>query len=198
MHQTPAGMRYSMFFLIGCLLFFTACQESAREPEWKPRKLSPGKGTKLFVKQFDWSITMPPGFKRVKKDTGTVPKKKSAKPVLEREETNASASNITPLFSFENNEVNVFEAFFMPYNTDVQGNYLWAFQMEADNAYRSFQKQFPDATLDSALTRELIDGLTFQSYNLTVKVTDIMTLEKEKKEELVEALMSSKFDYNKE
>jgi hypothetical protein len=124
----------------------------------------------------------------------------------------------TKVFSFKSGQLNDFEASQQPENSKTEDEFVLNCKKVSDLLFNSFKKQVPgDTKLDSEISKEKIDGLTFQLFKVQMTFANknelnvmiynglfsnkeltvaIMYLDKDKGDLLLNAWRNSKFDKN--
>ena len=177
------------------------------------RVLKPAASKEIFNKDFNWRIRIPEGFDSVSAERWAKMQNRGADAI---EKTyNAKIENrATTIFVFKSDQFNYFESNYQPFDTATDGNYEESCQNVNKLLYGTFEAQMPTAKLDSASSRETIDGKRFQTFRVTITIpgkivmqvlfysrlfgnkefsVNIMTVNEEKQKALLYAWRNSKF-----
>lgn len=197
-------MRTFFLTLAIAFTFLQSCKEQAKS---KPRV--------IVNKDFHWTIEIPDGFEPVPEEQWTKMQNRGADLIEKTYDTKLEIST-TILFVYRSGKLNHFEANYQPLDTATDGAHVEVFSDGADLLYGTFEAQMPDATLDSTISQETIDGKVFQKFHVTIEVADkvvmeylmysrlfgnkdltinIMTTDKRKQEALLKAWRNSKFGH---
>jgi hypothetical protein len=168
----------------------------------------------IFNKEFNWQIEIPQGFESVPAEQSLKMQNKGTE-AIEKTYNAKVENNTETIFIFKSDQFNYFESNYQPYDTITNGNYLESFRSVNNLLYGTFEAQMPDTKLDSASSQETIDGLLFQTFKVTIRVSEkmtmeyqmysrlfgkreftvnIMTVDKEKQKALLDAWKNSKFN----
>ena len=175
---------------------------------------SPAK--ELVNDEFKWSITIPEGFDSVSPEEWTKMQNKGAD-AIEQTYDQEIINNAKTIFVFRSDPYNYFESRYQPFDPAVDGDYMETFRTVNGMLYGTFEAQMPDATLDSVSSMETIDGKEFHLFKTTITIPEklslelnmysrlfgkkeftvnIITADKNKQKELLEAWRHSKFGLN--
>ena len=76
--------------------------------------------------------------------------------------------NTIPIFTFNNGQFNVFEAMYVPFDPDVDGDFLETCKTVNEVLYETFITQMPDAVIDTLTNIEQIDNLDFYVFKIKI------------------------------
>lgn len=155
-HPPDMSMRFYSLILFLIAACFQACTGSKTESQ------------KVFIDDFNWTITIPEGFDSVSASDWKKMQNKGAD-AIEQTFDEEVVNQTTTLFVFSSDQLNYFESNYQPYDTAVDGNYVESTKAVADVLYETFMAQIPGVKIDSTRSVEKIDNLEFQK--LTMKVT---------------------------
>lgn len=157
-------MRPFLLILAGTTLFFQACKSQKKIPS-----------RQVFIKEFNWKITIPEGFDTVSASEWTRLQNKGADAVEKTYDAKLENRSKT-LFVFKTDQFNYFEANYQPFDTATDGDYKQSCRNVRDIVYETFKAQIPQAELDSSSSEIMIDGLQFHAFNITTKFPNKMVL----------------------
>jgi hypothetical protein len=119
------------------------------------------------------------------------------------------------LFVFQSDQFNYFESNYQPFDTTKDGEYLESFREVNNIIYGTFEAQMKGAKLDSSSSTQVISGLTFQTFKMSITfpnklvmnwqmfsrlfgkrefTVNIMTVDKQKEKDLLDSWLKSKFE----
>lgn len=198
-----------IFFSLVILFTLQSCSE--------PTVKNNTKQTDIYNKEFDWTITIPENFETVSPEQWLIMQNRGAE-AIEQAHNEKIESKAKTIFVFKNDQFNYFESNYQPFDTLSDGNYDLSFKNVNNLLYSTFESQMPGAKLDSASSREIVDGLSFHKFAVSVIFPNQMTMDfimysrlfdnkeftvnimaanKQKLNVLVEAWRHSKFGKNK-
>jgi hypothetical protein len=85
-------------------------------------------------------------------------------------------NNAKTIFVFKTDPYNYFESNYQAFDTATDGNYLENCRQVDDILYTTFKTQMPGVTIDSGTSTEIIDGLEFQTFTVTIDFPNKMVL----------------------
>lgn len=196
-------MKKNSFLLIVITCFFISCNGQSKSQ------------TKtVFNKDFKWTINIPAGFDTVNAEVWAKMQNRGAE-MIEKTYDGKVENNAKTIFVFRSDETNYFESNYQPFDTSKDGNYLESFKEVNEILYKTFEEQMKDVKLDSSSSTQVVSGLTFQTFKVTVTLpnkmvlnvfmysrlfgkreftVNIMTLDRQKEKELLDSWLNSKFD----
>jgi hypothetical protein len=147
------------FIFVGALLFLntTFGQQSGKE---------------YIFKGVGWKIFLPEGFNVIDSIDNTVRNERGKKAIENANDIKADISETITLISATKDTYNCFNSTITPFDLKKDGNWEETSQTVKDMVYITFVKKMPDAKVDSATTTEIIDGLSFNKFRVTVTIND--------------------------
>ncbi|MDB4921352.1 hypothetical protein [Mucilaginibacter sp.] len=121
----------------------------------------------VFNKEFNWHITIPNNFKSLSADDYTKLQQKGVN-AMEKTTDSKIENNSTPIFAFRADQLHYFESNSQPFDTIKDGNYAEVSKEVYNILFETFKQQMPSAKLDSSLSTEIIDKLTFIRLNILI------------------------------
>lgn len=196
-------MKKIFFLIIATSTVLTSCNGQTKNEK-----------TKIYNKDFKWTITIPSGFDTVSADKWAKMQNRGADAI---EKTyDAKVENIAKtIFVFQNDQFNYFESNYQPFDIAKDGNYLEISKGVKNMIYGAFEAQMKGTKLDSSSSTQIIDGLTFHAFKVVITfpnkmimnwhmftrlfdkkelTVNIMTVDKSKENELLDSWLNSKFD----
>lgn len=151
-------MKLISIFTCSIILLFTSCKS---EPKSPPQT--------LFNKDFNWTITIPKNYTSVNSKEW---KKKQQQGVETIEEINgATPVNMAEvIFVFKKGENNYLEANHQPFDTLADGSYAESVEYVNEILYDSFSKSMPNTRIDHKASKEMVSGLEFYTYRISVNM----------------------------
>ena len=119
----------------------------------------------FYDKNFKWKITIPKELKVVNAEEWAKLKERG---LLAKGEINGEDDG-TLICAFNNGELNAFEAVYIPFDPEVDGNYIEKYKRPIEKMYKAFVTRMPNNVVDTLTTIEQIDNLDF--YVLKIKIT---------------------------
>ena len=195
-------MRATILTLLITFTFFQSC-----EGQTKPTS------KEFFNRDFKWKIQIPKGFESVPAEEWLKLQNRGAD-AIEKTYDAKVENKSTTIFVFVSDQLNYFESNYQTFDDKTYGSYLESFRDVNNILYGTFEAQMPNAILDSASSRETIDGRLFYTFQLVITIPDkivmeflmysrlfgdreftvnIMTVNKEKQRILLKAWRNSKF-----
>ncbi len=124
---------------------------------------------------FNWTITIPEGFKSISEKEGQKIHDKGMD-VLQ-ESVDAEVVDLsTNIFMFKDNEMHFFESNYQPYEEEDGMSYKEYCKGVNDILYQTFIDQMPGIQIDSTISRETIDHLEFQKFAIHIHYPNNMDL----------------------
>lgn len=167
----------------------------------------------IYNKEFDWKIIIPEGFKAV--DSATLAKmQQRGTTMIENTIEEKVENHAITIFSFRSDLLHYFEANYQPFDTTTDGDFLEICKAINEVMYSTFKTQMAGAQLDSVYSSEVIDGLIFHKFKITITIpgklvmnaymynrlfdkreltVSIIAVDKKKEQLLLDALKNSKF-----
>lgn len=127
----------------------------------------------FYNKDFNWTMVIPYGYTKVSKEEW---KRTEAKGEALLEETfgEADIKESESILVLQKGKFNIVNANSTPYDEIIDGDFLANQQGVYEIIYQAFKTQLPDAAIDSVSGEEMIDGLKFQTYLVTLGVPNGM------------------------
>jgi hypothetical protein len=169
----------------------------------------------IYNNDFKWTITIPPNFDTVSAEKWAIMQNRGAE-AIEKTHNADVENNSKTIFVFQNDQFNYFEANYQPFDSTIDGNYDENIKQAINIVYQTFEAQMPGARLDSSSSTAIISGLRFQTFKVKISLdnnvimtwqmfsrlfdtkdltVNIMTMDRQKEHELLEAWTNSKFDH---
>jgi len=124
-------------------------------------------GKEYFYKPLKWKILIPEGTKSVSNEEWDKLEQKGAA-AIEKTYGEKVENNATTLFVVKYDDLNYFEANQQPYDSIADADYPAYFQGVNDVLYETFKEQIPNGNIDTSSSQELIAGLLFQKFRLSI------------------------------
>ncbi|MEO5889444.1 MAG: hypothetical protein ABIQ31_04285 [Ferruginibacter sp.] len=168
----------------------------------------------IYNKDFKWTIRIPENFDTVAADQWKKIQNRGAE-AIEKTYDEKIENNAKTIFVFKSDQFNYFESNYQSFDVAKDGSYLENFRSVNGILFGTFQAQMPDAKWDSVSSTEIISGLTFLTFNVTITfpnkmvvdvwmysrlfgkkefTVNIMTVDKQKQKLLFDAWKNSKFE----
>ena len=119
--------------------------------------------------EFKWNIVIPENFQYVNSEEQKRLQKKG-KDAVEKtfgEEVINQSKNI---FAFNNGKFNYFDSSYQPFDTEIDGDYKTTCKGVNSIVYETINTQMPGSKIDTLFTKEIINNLEFQKFNLRVSL----------------------------
>lgn len=130
--------------------------------------------TKRYTfKEIGWTITLPDGFTEMDQDENRKKIEKGKKIMEESNDIGVDVSKLKTLFSATKSPSEYFTATITPYVPEKDGDYAKGIKKVKELTYNTFKNQMPNVELDSFSLKMTIDGLTFDKFNVILKVKDL-------------------------
>ncbi len=126
-------------------------------------------GKKIYVKEFNWHITIPKSFDTVSAAYMAKMETKGKKMIEDATQREVESKN-KHLFTYRNKLVNYIIAEYMNFDTEKDGSYIASCRDTYNVVYETFKHQFPDKSIDSSHAVEMIDGLKFQRFSVKIQL----------------------------
>lgn len=126
-------------------------------------------GKALYIKEFNWHITVPKGFDTVSSVYMAKMETKGRKMIEDATDREIEGKN-KHLFTYRNKLVNYLIAEYIDFDPKKDGNYIPSCKEAYSVLYETLQHQFPGKNIDSAHTVEMIDGLKFQRFSVKIQI----------------------------
>ena len=170
--------------------------------------------TVFYNKEFKWRITIPVGFDTISSAEMAILQNRG-KVALEKTAGRKVKDNTKKLCVFRSGQSNSFECSTQPYEVKKQGSYIKTCDEVNKLLYKTFELQMPGVKIDSSCSTIVVNGLTFQSFNLAATLPNQITLhvytysrlfekrefavsiiaiDREKEKQLLNAWLNSKFE----
>lgn len=132
-------------------------------------------GKEYFFKPLKWKIVIPEGTKTVSNEEWNKLEEKGAA-AIEKTYGEKIENTAKTIFVVKYDERNYLEANQQPYDSITDPDYPAYFRSVNEVLYTTFKEQIPTATIDTASTEELIDGLTFQKFRISISLPNNMVI----------------------
>jgi hypothetical protein len=130
---------------------------------------------KLFLKEIGWTVTLPPCFNMLDSAEITSTQDRGKAMLEKANDVELNMSGLKTLASAKKG-FNYFDATINSFDPEEDGNYEEAIGEAAVATYRSMAENLPDATIDSVTTSQVIDGLRFEKFEMTIKISPQVTM----------------------
>lgn len=132
--------------------------------------LSQQSDNKYNFRQVSWTITLPHDFTVIAASDDSARMERGKKAIEDANGIKADISTTTTLISATKNTYNYFNSTITPFDSTKDGNYLATNKELKNMVYRTMLQKMPDGKIDSMTTTQVIDGLAFDRYSLTVNI----------------------------
>lgn len=123
----------------------------------------------LFNPIFNWKITIPENFEYVSAEE--VNKLKVAgEEAVEKTYGEEMINQSKQIFAFNSGKFNYFESSYQPFDVTIDGDYITTCKSVNNILYETINSQMPGSKIDTTFTKEIIDKLEFQKFNLRVQL----------------------------
>jgi len=129
----------------------------------------------IYIKDFNWTITIPENFQNVSGEEWTKLQNKGAD-AIEKTYDEKVINQSKTISVFKSDQLNYFESNYQPFDIAIDGDYLASCKNVNDILYETFKTQMPDLKIDSTSTIEKIDNLEFQTFKMKVEYPNKMVL----------------------
>jgi len=126
-------------------------------------------GKEFSYKQLNWKIIIPQGTTVVSAQESIRLEGKGAE-AIEKTYGEKVENNATTIFVVKYDDLNYFEANQQPYDSISEPDYPTYFRGINEMLYETFKKQIPNGTIDTSSSEELIAGLTFQKFRISISL----------------------------
>jgi hypothetical protein len=158
-------MKQLTIITFGLFLILQGCNGQTQE-----------KKKEIFNKDFNWTITIPENFETVTPEQWAKMQNRGAE-AIEDTYGEKIENRAKIIFVFKSGQINYFESNYQPFDTIHDGNYDEKFAEVNKVIYGTFEAQMPDAKLDSMSSKEVISGLIFNKFNVTVHFPNKMVMD---------------------
>ncbi|QNA46137.1 hypothetical protein [Lacibacter sediminis] len=132
-------------------------------------------GKEYFFKPLKWKIIIPEGTKAVSNEEWNKLEEKGAA-AIEKTYGEKIENNATTLFVVKYDDLNYFEANQQPYDSISDPDYPAYFHSVNVVLYETFKEQIPNGTIDTSSSEELIAGLLFQKFRISIGLPNNMVI----------------------
>ncbi len=126
-------------------------------------------GKEFVYKPINWKIIIPQGTTVVSQQEWQRLEQKGAE-AIEKTYGEKIESNATTLFVVKYDDLNYFEANQQPYDSITDPDFPAYFRTINEVLYETFKEQIPNGTIDTASSEELIAGLLFQKFRISISM----------------------------
>ena len=127
------------------------------------------KDNQIYNSVFNWTITIPEGFKSVSAEQWEKMQNKGAS-AIEKTYGQEIVNRAKTILVFSDGPTNYFESNYQPFDEHIDGDYVTSCKGVGDILYGTFASQLPKAKIDSARSTEKIDGLVFQKFKIKITI----------------------------
>lgn len=132
-------------------------------------------GKEYFFKPLKWKIIIPEGTKAVSNEEWNKLEEKGAA-AIEKTFGEKIEDNATTLFVVKYDDLNYFEANQQPYDSISDPDYPAYFKGVNEVLYETFKDQIPNGKIDTSSSQELIAGLLFQKFRISIGLPNNMVI----------------------
>jgi hypothetical protein len=132
-------------------------------------------GKEYVYKPLNWKIVIPQGTTVVSEQEWERLQQKGAA-AIEKTYGEKIENNASTLFVVKYDDLNYFEANQQPYDSIADPDYPAYFRSVNDVLYTTFKEQIPNGTIDSSSSEELIAGLLFQKFRISITLPNNMVI----------------------
>lgn len=129
-------------------------------------------GKIYFFKEIGWTITLPSDFKTLDSIEDAERNERGLKAIEESNEIKADITELKTLIAASKNVYNYFNSTITPFDPKKDGDYDSSSKTVKDMVYKTFLDKMPTAKIDSVTTSEVIDGLLFDKFHVTIIIKE--------------------------
>lgn len=129
----------------------------------------------FHYKALNWRIMIPSGTSVVSEQEWNRMEQKGAE-AIEKTFGEKVENTAQTLFVVKFDEMNYFEANQQPYDSITDPDYPAYFRAVNEILYETFKEQIPNGTIDTASSEELIAGLLFQKFRISIGLPNNMVI----------------------
>lgn len=130
----------------------------------------------FYSKEFNWRIVIPEGYKLMKKKDVNNLQKEGFEKFEETYHTTAPKDLTTPIFTYKDGPVDLFEANHMPFTGKDREDFLKTTRIVGMLLYNMYKAQLPGAELDSSWRNEDVQGIPFRILRIRIVIPDLLEM----------------------
>ena len=131
---------------------------------------------KLYFKEIGWTITLPEGYNVLDSTVEAATLSRGKKAIEESNNLQFDVSDLKTLVSASKSQFNYFSSTITPFDALEDGDYQENNQEAKDIMFVTFTDQIPNAKIDSLSTSTIIDGLSFDKFQLKILLVNDITM----------------------
>ncbi|WP_159018069.1 hypothetical protein [Algibacter sp. L3A6] len=116
---------------------------------------------------FKWTVTIPKSFKELSESEWDKVEDKGIE-TFESVYGEEVENRATTLFAYKNGQFQTFESNYQIHDLETDGDYFKSNAEVNQIMYETFEETIPNATLDSISSKQLIDGLEFDRFEINI------------------------------
>lgn len=121
----------------------------------------------ITVEDFNWEITIPEGFEPINENDWDKTLDKGLE--MMEESAGESIENLAKTnFTYKEGQFNNFESNWQPFDVEVDGDYSESNREVNKFIFQTFEDQMPDAKLDSSSSKQVVSGLEFYRFDISI------------------------------
>ena len=130
------------------------------------------KEKQVYNKDFKWRITIPANFESISDEQYAQLQQKGTD-ALQKEAGEKIENNSVRIFAFRSDRFHYFESNSQPFDAATDGDFYSVCKGVDGMVFNTFKNQIPaTAKIDSTLSTETIDNLTFQRFQLKITINN--------------------------
>lgn len=129
----------------------------------------------IYVKEFNWTITIPDIFEAVADGEWDKVEQKG-KEAVEKTFGEEIVNHSVTIMAYQKGQFNSFDANWQPFDEAIDGSHAESNSAVNEILFITFQEQMPKAEIDSASSIQNIGGLDFYRFDITIKFPNEMML----------------------
>jgi hypothetical protein len=125
----------------------------------------------FYSKEFEWRLNIPDDFESVskQKDKQFASEGKKA---LEKTVGAEIEDNSKQIFLYTKNRTNYIMSNWQEFDEKKDGKYLSSVKFVNETIFKTFQNQFPEVSIDSTSTSEIISNKEFHVFHVTIPIAN--------------------------
>jgi len=116
---------------------------------------------------FKWTVTVPKKFKELSESEWDKVEDKGVE-TFESVYGEEVENRATTIFAYKNGKFQTFESNYQIHDLETEGDYFESNKEVNQIMYETFEKTIPNATLDSISSKQMIDGLEFDRFEINI------------------------------
>lgn len=124
---------------------------------------------KMVSPIFGWTMMVPAAFKAVSNEEVKRINQKG-KVAIEATIDQEIPLNTQPIFNYRKDVMHYMEANYQPYDVKIDGAYLETNRSIYDVVYQTFEREMPEAKIDTAQEFETVNGLQFSRFKVAIRL----------------------------